>query len=52
MENVLVFQENEFSVTKSMHPLKCSPYLVMLTNSSQVMSKYFSQLNILICMLI
>ena len=46
MENLLVIQENEFSVSKSMHP--CSSCMLMQTNSSQVMSKYVSQLHIFI----
>ena len=48
IENLLVIQENEFSVTKSMHPLKMQ---LLYTHANKLVTSNVIQLHILICML-
>ena len=51
MKNLLIMQQNEFLVKYQCTLQQCSHCVLMLTNSSQVISKYVSQPHILVYML-
>ena len=48
MENLCIIQENEFSVTESMHPSKMQPFYTYL---NELVTSGVSQIHILTCML-